>query len=170
LPETCKNDPYYKREVAAKEVLKHIGIKIIEQDQCHLGAVIGTESLKDGFIENKVDGWVQDFRLFCTYAADDHQAACSAPNGICSISVVPIAWVATQTRVKNGSCRVDLLPFTTAHPCEQGFLELMVIKTKAPNPLDPGHDLHIALSKIEPCVGEWRQHECETSVSPITLK
>ena len=45
-----------------------------------------------------------------------------------------------------------LLPFTTTYLCEQGFSVLTVIKTKVRKRLDPGHDMHIALSKIEPCI------------------
>jgi len=45
-----------------------------------------------------------------------------------------------------------LLPFATTYLCEQGFWALTVIKTKARNRLDPGNDVRIALSKIEPCI------------------
>jgi len=45
-----------------------------------------------------------------------------------------------------------LLPFAITYLCEQGFWALMVIKTKARNRLDPGNDVRIALSKIEPCI------------------
>ena len=47
-----------------------------------------------------------------------------------------------------------LLPFSTTYLCEQGFSALMGIKTKARNRLSPGNDLHVALSKIEPCIEE----------------
>ncbi|XP_039260762.1 zinc finger BED domain-containing protein 5-like [Styela clava] len=45
-----------------------------------------------------------------------------------------------------------LLPFATTYLCEQGFSALAAIKTKARNRLDPGDDMRIALSKIEPCI------------------
>nr|XP_039248833.1 zinc finger BED domain-containing protein 5-like [Styela clava] len=45
-----------------------------------------------------------------------------------------------------------LLPFATTYLCEQGFSALVAIKTKARNRLDPGDDMRIALSKIEPCI------------------
>ena len=47
-----------------------------------------------------------------------------------------------------------LLPFSTTHLCEQGFLALTVAKTKARNCLSPGNDMRVALSKIEPCIEE----------------
>ena len=47
-----------------------------------------------------------------------------------------------------------LLPFSTTYLCEQGFSALMGIKTKARNCLSPGNDLHVALSKIKPCIEE----------------
>ena len=47
-----------------------------------------------------------------------------------------------------------LLPFFTTYLCEQGFSALMGIKTKARNRLSPGNDLHVALSKIKPCIEE----------------
>ena len=43
-----------------------------------------------------------------------------------------------------------LLSFAAMYLCEQGFSALMVIKAKARNRLDPGHNLRIAPSKIEP--------------------
>ena len=47
-----------------------------------------------------------------------------------------------------------LLPFSTTYLCEQGFLALTIAKTKARTRLSPGNDLHVALSKIEPCIEE----------------
>ena len=38
--------------------------------------------------------------------------------------------------------------------CEQGFSALTVVKTKARNRLSPSNNLHIALSKAEPCIEE----------------
>ena len=43
-----------------------------------------------------------------------------------------------------------LLPFATTYLCEQGFSALTTLKTKARNRLDCGHDMRIALTKIEP--------------------
>ena len=45
-----------------------------------------------------------------------------------------------------------LLPFATAFLCKQGFSALTVIKTKACNRLDPGGDMRIALTKLEPSI------------------
>ena len=47
-----------------------------------------------------------------------------------------------------------LLSFSTTYLCEQGFSALTVVKTKARYRLIPGNDLRVALSKIEPCIGE----------------
>ena len=47
-----------------------------------------------------------------------------------------------------------LLPFSATYFCEKGFSALTVVKTKARNRLSPGNDLHVALSKIEPCIEE----------------
>ena len=53
-----------------------------------------------------------------------------------------------------------LLPFATTYLCEQGFSALTVIKTKARNRLDPGDDVRIALSKIEPCIENIMKGKC----------
>ena len=45
-----------------------------------------------------------------------------------------------------------LLQFATTYLCEQEFSALTVIKTKARNSLNPGDDLRIVLSKVEPCI------------------
>lgn len=43
-----------------------------------------------------------------------------------------------------------LIPFSTTYLCEQGFSASTTIKTKHRNHLEPEHDIHLALSKIEP--------------------
>ena len=45
-----------------------------------------------------------------------------------------------------------LLPCATMYLYEQRFSALSVIKTKVCNRLDPGDDIRIALSKIDPCI------------------
>jgi len=58
-----------------------------------------------------------------------------------------------------------LLPFATTYLCEQGFSALTVIKTKARNRLDPGHDMRIALSKIEPRIEDIMQTKLQLHLS-----
>ena len=54
---------------------------------------------------------------------------------------------------------IFLLPFSTAYLCEQGFSVLTVVKTKARNRPSPDNNLHVALSKIEPCIEEIRKEK-----------
>jgi len=58
---------------SAKELSKNTSIKITDQGECHLGAVIGIESFSEQFIKNKVEGWVNDIQLLSNYAQDDPQ-------------------------------------------------------------------------------------------------
>jgi len=63
---------------AARKLFEDTGIKITDQGERHLEAVIGTESFREQFIKNKVEGWVKDIQLLSKYAQDDPQAAYSA--------------------------------------------------------------------------------------------
>ena len=45
-----------------------------------------------------------------------------------------------------------LTPFTTTYACEMGLSSLLYIKTKIRNHLNAGDDLHIPLSKKDPCL------------------
>jgi len=42
---------------------KNTRIKITDQVEHYLGAVIGTESFREQYIKNKVEGWVKDLQL-----------------------------------------------------------------------------------------------------------
>jgi len=52
---------------------------------------------------------------------------------------------------KNGHAEA-ICSYATTYLCKKVFPALMIIKTKARNCFDPGNDMHIALSKIEPCI------------------
>ena len=43
-----------------------------------------------------------------------------------------------------------LVSFATTHLCETGFSTLVSIKTEARNRLNPGDDMHVAITKKEP--------------------
>ena len=57
---------------------KDDGIKITDQGERILGSVIGTESFREQYIKNKVEGWVKDLQSLSKYAQDDPQAVYSA--------------------------------------------------------------------------------------------
>ena len=54
------------------------GIKITDQGERLLGSVIGTDSFREQYIKNKVEGWVKDLQSLSKQAQDDPQAAYSA--------------------------------------------------------------------------------------------
>jgi len=62
---------------AAQKIFKD-GIKTTYHGEHLLGSVIGTESFREQYIKNKVEGWVKDFQSLSKYAQDDPQASCSA--------------------------------------------------------------------------------------------
>jgi len=62
----------------AQKILKADGIKITYQGERLLGSAIGTESFREQYIKNKVEGWLIDLHLLSKYPQDDPQAAYSA--------------------------------------------------------------------------------------------
>jgi len=62
----------------AQKIFKDDGIKITNQGERLLGSVIGTESFREQYIKNKVEGWVKELQLLSKYVQDDPQAAYSA--------------------------------------------------------------------------------------------
>ena len=62
----------------AQKIFKDDGIKITNQGERLLGSVIGTESFREQYIKNKVEGWAKELQLLSKYAQDDPQAAYSA--------------------------------------------------------------------------------------------
>jgi len=47
---------------SAQKILKNDGIKITDQGERLLGSLIGTESFREQYIKNKVQGWVKDLQ------------------------------------------------------------------------------------------------------------
>jgi len=62
---------------SAQKIFKNDGIKITDQGERRLGSVIGTESFREQYIKNKVQGGEKDLHSLSTYAQDDPQAAYS---------------------------------------------------------------------------------------------
>ena len=54
------------------------GVKITLTGERHLGAVIGSESFRKEYIENKVKKWTRDFQQLAAIAKDEPQLAYSA--------------------------------------------------------------------------------------------
>jgi len=52
-----KNKSFWK---SARKTFFKTGIKITDQGEHYLGAVIVTKSFREHFIINKVEGWVED--------------------------------------------------------------------------------------------------------------
>ena len=48
------------------------------QTKCLIASVIGTESFREQYIKNKVQGWVKDLQSLLRYEQEDPQAAYSA--------------------------------------------------------------------------------------------
>jgi len=48
---------------STQKLFTNQGIKITHQGECLLGSVIGTESFREQYITNKVEGWVKDLQL-----------------------------------------------------------------------------------------------------------
>ena len=44
----------------------------------HMGEVVGSERLKDEYVSNKVEKWVQDIEQFSNIAKDEPQSALSS--------------------------------------------------------------------------------------------
>ena len=61
----------------AQSVFKDTNIKITTEGQRHLGAVIGSETFKQKYVQEKIDQWIKELRVLCKIAWCEPQAAYS---------------------------------------------------------------------------------------------
>ena len=61
----------------AQSVLRDTNIKIITESQQHLGAVIGLETFKQKYVQEKIYQWIKDLHVLCKIAWCEPQAAYS---------------------------------------------------------------------------------------------
>ena len=59
----------------AQSVFKDTNIKITTEGQRHLGAVIGSETFKQKYVQEKIDQWIKELRVLCKIAWCEPQAA-----------------------------------------------------------------------------------------------
>ena len=62
----------------ARSVFKDTGVLITTEGDRHLGAVLGSESLKHEFVKRKVCSWVKDIEELAIVAKEEPQIAYSA--------------------------------------------------------------------------------------------
>ena len=62
----------------AKEIFDGTGIKITEEGERHLGAVIGNAEFRKEYITNKVSSWIKDVEELAKIAVDEPQLAYSS--------------------------------------------------------------------------------------------
>ena len=55
---------------AAQKIFKGDGIKITDKSERLLRSVIGTDSFREQYIENKVESWVKDLQSLSKQAQD----------------------------------------------------------------------------------------------------
>ena len=60
-----------------QSVFKDTNIKIITESQQHLGAVIGLETFKQKYVQEKIYQWIKDLHVLCKIAWCEPQAAYS---------------------------------------------------------------------------------------------
>ena len=60
------------------EGAKDSGVEIITTGTRHLGAAVGTEPFKQGYVKKKVDAWIQCVKMLASIAASEPHAAYSA--------------------------------------------------------------------------------------------
>ena len=65
-------------EAKAKAIFRKSGIKISTRGERHMGEVVGSERLKDEYVSNKVEKWVQDIEQLSNIAIDEPQSALSS--------------------------------------------------------------------------------------------
>ena len=57
----------------ARVLFGKTGVKISTEGERHLGAALGSDSFKDQYVSNKVDGWVSDIGELALIAKEEPQ-------------------------------------------------------------------------------------------------
>ena len=67
-----------KQVQKVQSVFKDTNIKITTEGQQHLGAVIGSETFKQKYVQEKIDQWIKELRVLCKIAWCEPQEAYSS--------------------------------------------------------------------------------------------
>ena len=61
----------------AQPVIKDTNIKVTMEGQRHFGAVIGSETFKQKYVQEEIDQWIKELHVLCKIARCEPQAAYS---------------------------------------------------------------------------------------------
>ena len=67
-----------KQVQKAQSVFKDTNIKITTEGQQHLGAVIGSETFKQKYVQEKIDQWIKELCVLCKITWCEPQGAYSS--------------------------------------------------------------------------------------------
>ena len=112
----------------AQSVFKDTNIKITTEGQRHLGAVIGSETLKQKYVQEKIDQWIKELRVLFKIAWCEPQAAYSG--FIKGFKHKPIYFMRTIPNIKNQVKQLDDVMRTEFIPATTGGINCSDIERR----------------------------------------
>ena len=88
-----------------QSVFKDTNIKINSEGHLHLGAVIGSETFKQKYVQEQIDQWIKELRVLCRIAWREPQAAC--PGFIIGFKHKSTYFMRTISNIKNQLKQLD---------------------------------------------------------------